>query len=80
MSGSLEVAQIYLSRWLGRWLGGWLGLTVIIELVSVQLVMNLPTGTGHGNTKLPTYKLSPVELEYDIVSRREKAGIKAWAY
>ena len=39
--GGIEVAEIYLPGWVAGWLGGWMGewvgLTVIIELVSVQL-------------------------------------------
>ena len=50
--GSLEVAQIYLSGWVSVWVAGWVGLTVIIELVSVQigLYWNWSTGTELGNT------------------------------
>ena len=44
----LGVANI-LARVAG-WVGGWVGLTVIIGLVSVQLALNLPTGTELGNT------------------------------
>ena len=51
----IQTILITISRPNGRQytsLGGWVRLTVIIGLVSVQLALNLPTGTELGNTFL----------------------------
>ena len=47
---------------------GWAGLTVTIWLFSVQLAMNLPTGTGLGNnkgtSKILSFDLSVISLVF----------------
>ena len=54
--GSLEVAQIYLPGWPG----GWVGLTVIIELVSVQIGLNWKWSTGTDLSNINNFKRDPV--------------------
>ena len=90
--GSLEVTQIYLPGWVGGWVcgwvggwvAGWVGLTVIIGLVSVQLALNLPTGTELGNFGIKVFEcsfgskhiLASQELEHGHGFRRLKLPFK----